>query len=720
MKSMSSKTHLYWSPVLVLFLALGCFVSAKPVGEACVDNPDFRFNGKKKKTCKKWVAGKKKKKRCGLEIGDGTRVRDECCDTCGKQGVYDFIIGGMGASGIGAVYTLETIGNLKNYLVLEAKEDLGGKIWATQFGGYTLETAAGYISGGVDNPFFCEMENFVAEGNKFQGYDIEYKLRVNDDDGNKVIGNYDPDWDYDWSEATDDYGGVPETVGERIIRAYYEAEWYGYKCLDPKQHGKLSRADKKWCNRMCGINTTEIPQDHEGPEGIMDLIVTQNNVCDNTGVWKPTATSDMSLTDLMRADPGPPEKYWGDKEFQRYFPPDDPAGVCVARVAEYIYADKEVAIAPWRTSAKDWFSSDAVFGGDDFGETKDFIVADERSYSYLLKRKLRNVLKTSVNTPSEIVFDEADRLSFNSKITNVKWDPKGKKDVTITYCKTTKVGKQSYPCVDSERYTRGAKNFISTFTVGILKKSIECERGLLSDCPVPLFDPPLSSQELLTETLDNLDMGTLTKVYLQFEKKFWGDKETYFTPSNSSGYDCDAAPLIYSLDGKNALKGSKIIAIALAGDRGKEAANIETSDADTREWVCQEFISVLNNHFEGGINDKFGGKELTCDDIVDIYIPTWINDPLSVGCWQVAPLGSAGKLNYDFPVMGNLILSGEASCDRHSGWVPGGYFGGQRSAKLMLKERIEGFEDLDTKTLCTHKRNKNFNFNRDTCEFDLK
>jgi monoamine oxidase len=214
-------------------------------------------------------------------------------------------------------------------------------------------------------------------------------------------------------------------------------------------------------------------------------------------------------------------------------------------------------------------------------------------------------------------------------------------------------------------------------------------------------------------------MATLTKVYLQFSEKFWGKKETYFTPSNSSDYECDAAPLIYSLDGEEALEGSKIVAIALTGERGKEAANIETSNDNTRDWVCQEFVPVLNNHFEGGINKKFG-RELTCDDIINIFIPTWINDPLSLGCWLVSPLGSAGKIEYEWPVMGNLILSGEGTCERHTGWVPGGYFSGERSTKLMLKERMEGFEDLDTRTLCDHKASKHFDFNKETCHFDLK
>ena len=176
-------------------------------GSVCLDNPDFRFDGIKSRTCNTWVA-QNAKKRCNRKDSKGQRVRDHCPSICNNrcfcrntsgrnimlknrnvpisckqiqlQGkcrakikntrktrayelcpvscnscVHEFIIGGMGAAGMGAVYTLETLaselsskpGNVissklpKRFLVLEAKEDMGGKVWATQFGGYKVETA---------------------------------------------------------------------------------------------------------------------------------------------------------------------------------------------------------------------------------------------------------------------------------------------------------------------------------------------------------------------------------------------------------------------------------------------------------------------------------------------------------------------------------------------------------------------------------------------------
>ena len=215
-------------------------------------------------------------------------------------------------------------------------------------------------------------------------------------------------------------------------------------------------------------------------------------------------------------------------------------------------------------------------------------------------------------------------------------------------------------------------------------------------------------------------MGVLTKVYLKVSDKFWDNKERYILPSNSSGYNCDADPLVYSLDGKSGLEGSAMVAIALTGERGKEAANVGASDdRDTRKWVCIKFLPVFNNNFNQDIQQTYGRQELDCGDIVEIFIPTWSNDPLSLGCWVIYPLGSVDK-KIDYKVMGNMILLGEATCNRHVGWVPSGWFSGEKSVRLILKEQTEGFEDLDTRTFCNFKAKTNFYFNEETSKFNLK
>ena len=234
-----------------------------------------------------------------------------------------------------------------------------------------------------------------------------------------------------------------------------------------------------------------------------------------------------------------------------WFTPDEPlsprtpVSTCVARVTEYMFNDKELAGEPWRSSAR--YSHTDVFY--DFGAEIDFLVSDKRSYSFMLKYVMSEVWNTSIRTKDAIVFEEPERIKYNSRITHVYWDPQGKKDVTIVYCVTKKEGQHKYPCIDQQRYTERAKNFISTLTVGSLRKSLECERAIVwnttmnaKQCATAgVFTPPLYKQKKLQTTLDHVKMGTLTKIYIQFKQRFWSDGvETFLTPFNSSGYTCDA------------------------------------------------------------------------------------------------------------------------------------------------------------------------------------
>ena len=154
------------------------------------------------------------------------------------------------------------------------------------------------------------MEKYVEEGNTFRGYDAQLFVRVFGDHG-QIIAD---DWEYSKSykyekKDCDGHGCQPKTAQQRFKRAWSEAEYYGENCFDEGRYAELTAVDIEWCNNLCGINITEIPRDHQGPESILDLVVTDKNLCGNTGKWTPSPTLDMSLTDLMRVDPGPPRKY---------------------------------------------------------------------------------------------------------------------------------------------------------------------------------------------------------------------------------------------------------------------------------------------------------------------------------------------------------------------------------------------------------------------------
>merc|ERR1711982_319584 len=114
-----------------------------------------------------------------------------------------------------------------------------------------------------------------------------------------------------------------------------------------------------------------------------------------------------------------------------------------------------------------------------------------------------------------------------------------------------------------------------------------------------------------------------------------------------------------------------------------------------------------------------GSSGIKAENILDMFVTDWHNDPLSRGCWQTAPLTANDALDKGLRSVGNLFFSGEGTCDRHSGWVTGGWFSGEKTAKKLLKKRRVGFEKLDTRTLCDFGTDV-MEFNKNTCEWKAK
>lgn len=607
---------------------------------------------------------------------------------------FEVIIGGAGAAGIAVAHTLKELGDVDNFALIEGKDDIGGRIRSIRFGSgekkYTVETGANYISGGEKNPFLCQMEKL---DKRLNGFDPWWTFRINNVKGKQILG----DWEDDWVDKDGEVAQNPKNMAQRMVRASEEADWYAKKCLMAKVGTKVS----KWCNNLCKFNKTKMKK---GGTGIMDLVETDENICNKKGgVFVPKKNLDMSVTDIFRVG--------------GFYPPTDPDRTCNARALEYIWHDIEIAHEPWDTSAKNWLN-DPTFGGD-FGKERDFLIFDKRGYVYLLKEKAAEVLETSKKTGKEIVLDD-DRIMLNKKITHVYWDPDGKKDVKVTYCDTEKENEYSYPCADAQRYNVTAKNFVSTFSVGVLKKSLELERNPIkvSDDVSPMFHPQLSSMKELETMLDGSTMGSLLKVIMQFKDKFWEDKEGFVTPFSKDGFQCDYAPVWFSLDSKKGHEGSNTLALFVTGERAKLL-----SKNKSRQDVLEQFLPVLNKHFKKGIRKYLaeegeGRKKLGGKDVMDIFVPDWYNDPQTRGCWQVTPAGTSYAAN-DGELKpfryGNLQFSGEGTCERMSGWVHGGWFSGEQSAKILLKERL-GHDSLDTRTLCQVSR-KEMDFKKAECKW---
>ena len=138
---------------------------------------------------------------------------------------------------------------------------------------------------------------------------------------------------------------------------------------------------------------------------------------------------------------------------------------------------------------------------------------------------------------------------FNTKILKVNWDLNSKNKVKIVACKTKKQTIENSPhlflCVNEDRIEITANKFISTFSFGIMQKSMQEEIDGVpiseSEDTTSCFNSPLMSTLLFKKALTLNNMVGYAKAYFQFEFKVWPSKEFLFTLWTQDGFKCDYA-----------------------------------------------------------------------------------------------------------------------------------------------------------------------------------
>lgn len=586
----------------------------------------------------------------------------------------DVIIGGAGFAGITAAEELDKYG--VTFTILEASDLIGGRARCEHLKDtddpkktYAVETGPNWISGGAPNPIFLYKKK-----TKLGGFFQEYTTNLYNKKGKVVVGDYETEWDTEFNKLDPDLN-----IATKMDQAYWRGEKLSQRCLQlPKGH-KLSKKEQKFCDKLC-IGLVE-------GRWFDELKITGKTICKN-GHFVPDGKVDMTVTDIMRAANG-------------FFPKTEKK-ICDARLADYFYQDADMADFPWLTSAKTWFVSDTWIEFDPI----DFFILDDRCFSFLAKYQAAQFLKTSKNTKKKIEFKD-DRLKFLTKVTKVKWDPEGKKDVVVTYCTTKRVEANGqkphlYPCVKGTSKKIRSKEFISTFSWGVLQESMKAEKsGEGYEDRAPQFVPPLSSIQPLVEASKINRMAYSTKVYLQFRFKFWPNKEFLVTPTSSGRYKCDFNPMWQPVDIPNLLPGSKILFLQADGQRAFDLAKMDHSD------IIDELLPTLNKFFskqikKGFKNEGIDRKKLKPSDVKGIFVTRWPEDPLYRGCWKTNRMGSTKELHYGVARrFGNLVFSGEATCFRHGGYTHGAQMAGTRSARELLRNRY-GQKQIDVRTLCDY------------------
>ncbi|KAK2440255.1 polyamine oxidase [Trifolium repens] len=278
----------------------------------------------------------------------------------------------------------------------------------------------------------------------------------------------------------------------------------------------------------------------------------------------------------------------------------------------------------------------------DFGE-REFLVADERGYDYLLYKMAEDFLFTSEGR----ILD--DRLKLNKVVRELHHSRNG---VTVI----TEDG-----CVYNANYV------ILSVSIGVLQSDLLA------------FNPPLPRWKL--EAIEKCDVMVYTKIFLKFPYSFWPsgpEKEFFIYAHERRGY------YTFWQHMDNAYPGSNILVVTLTNGESKRVE--AQSDDDT----LREAMTVLRDMFGPNIPDA-----------IDILVPCWWNNRFQRGSYSNYPIISNRKVfhNIKAPV-GRIFFTGEHTSERFNGYVHGGYLAGIDTGKALVEEiRKENERESESQTL---------------------
>lgn len=211
-----------------------------------------------------------------------------------------------------------------------------------------------------------------------------------------------------------------------------------------------------------------------------------------------------------------------------------------------------------------------------------------------------------------------------------------------------------------------AKYAICTFSLGVLQNEMVD------------FDPPLPRWK--RETIEQFDMATYTKIFMQFNETFWDPDTQFFVYADPTtrGY----YPVWQSLSTPGFLEGSNII---LATVVGTESYRIEKqSDAETKA----EAMAVLRT--------MFPDKEIP-EPTAFLY-PRWSDEDFAKGSYSNWPTGMTLEKHQNLRAnVERLWFAGEANSAAYFGFMHGAWFEGQEVGHRiagLLKDQPSGYDQL--------------------------
>lgn len=265
----------------------------------------------------------------------------------------------------------------------------------------------------------------------------------------------------------------------------------------------------------------------------------------------------------------------------------------------------------------------------DLGE-KEYLVADERGFDYLVYKMAQEFLFTSEGR----IMDS--RLKLNQVVREIKHSGSGVTVITED------------DCVYEADYV------ILSVSIGVLKTDLVA------------FNPPLPRWKL--EAIQKCDVTVYTKIFLKFPYKFWPsgpEKEFFIYAHDRRGY----YTIWQQMD--NTYPGSNILVVTLTNGESKRV------EAQSDEDTLREAMDVLRDMFGPNIPDA-----------IDVLVPRWWNNRFQRGSYSNYPTISNNlQLVRDVKApVGRIFFTGEHTSERFSGYVHGAYLAGIDSSKELLEE----------------------------------
>ncbi|KAL5363028.1 amine oxidase [Aspergillus floccosus] len=251
-----------------------------------------------------------------------------------------------------------------------------------------------------------------------------------------------------------------------------------------------------------------------------------------------------------------------------------------------------------------------------FGEDNNLAI-DQRGFSVIVTEEAKTFLKPK-------------QVRLNTEVTQIDHSSDG---VTIH----TKNG----DCVR-------AAYAICTFSVGVLQRDV-----IKWEPELPLWK---------RTAIQKFEMGTYTKIFLQFNETFWPEDKEYFlyaSPTTRGYY-----PVWQSLSTEGFFPGSNIIFVTVVQDQAYRAEL--QSDEETKE----EVMAVLREMFP----DK------NVPDPIAFKYPRWTSVPWAYGSYSNWPVGTTLEVHQNLRAnVDRVWFAGEAISAQYFGFLQGAWFEGREA-----------------------------------------